>query len=247
MLAFGAIALAGCAAAGFSIAAALRNPAVGPDLGEPLVIALLATWLTMSYVLCGLFAWWRRPDSRFGPLMVAAGFANFVSSLSWTTNDLTFTLGQAADLVPPVLFMHVFLAFPSGHLRGPAERAFVASAYVAAVVLEVIRMAFGGFGPNNLLEISANEDAWLISLRVALLTMSAYCLVGAAILLLRRRGRRRPFRPMFVVLLDAFVLGLLMIAFLFVSASFNGPWSRRSGGPRSRRSARRRSCSSSHC
>ena len=107
---------------------------VAPELGEPLVIALLSNWLTLSYVLCGLYAWWRRPESRFGALMVAAGFANFISTLSWTTNDLTFTLGQALDLVPPVLFMHVFLAFPSGRLHGPLERAFVASAYVAAVV-----------------------------------------------------------------------------------------------------------------
>ena len=83
-------------------------------------------------------------------------------------------------------------------------------------------MPFGGFGPNNLLELTAHEDAALISLRVALLTMSAYCLVGQP-LLLRRRGTLRPLRPMFVLLLDAFALGLVMIAALFVSASFDGP------------------------
>ena len=219
-----AIALAGCAAVTYSFVSALRNPAVGADLGEPLVIALLSNWLTISYVLCGLFAWWRRPDSRFGALMVAAGFANFISTLSWTTNDLTFTLGQALDLVPPVLFMHVFLAFPSGRLRGPMERGFVASAYVAAVVLQLIRMPFGGFGPHNLFEVSANEDAALLSLRVALLTMSAFCLAGVAVLLLRRRDRGRPVRRSRVVIVDAFALGLVMIAALFVSASFNGPF-----------------------
>jgi signal transduction histidine kinase len=217
------IALAACAAAFFSFTSALRNPLVSTDLGEPLVVALLSNWLIVSYVLCGLFAWWRRPDSRFGPLMVAAGFANFVSTLSWTTTDLTFTFGQALDLVPPVLFMHVFLAFPSGHLHGPVERAFVASAYVAAVVLQLVRMSFGGFGPHNLLEVSANADAAVVSLRVALLTVSAFCLTGAAILLLRRRGRRRPLRPMVALLLDAFAFGLVMIACLFVSASFDGP------------------------
>jgi signal transduction histidine kinase len=217
------LALAACAAASFSFTSALRNPLVSTDLGEPLVIALLSNWLIVSYVLCGLFAWWRRPESRFGPLMVAAGFANFVSTLSWTTTDLTFTFGQALDLVPPVLFMHVFLAFPSGHLHGPVERAFVASAYVAAVVLQLVRMSFGGFGPHNLLEVSANADAAVVSLRVALLTVSAFCLTGAAILLLRRRGRRRPLRPMFALLLDAFAFGLVMIACLFVSASFDGP------------------------
>ena len=218
-----AVALAGCAAATVSLVAVLRNPLVGPELGEPLVIALLSNWLTLSYVLCGLYAWWRRPESRFGALMVAAGFANFISTLSWTTNDLTFTLGQALDLVPPVLFMHVFLAFPSGRLRGPFERAFVASAYVAAVVLELTRMAFGGFGPHNLLEVSANEDVALLSLRVALLTMSAFCLAGVAVLLVRRRDRGRPVRRSRVVIVDAFALGLVMIAALFVSASFNWP------------------------
>ena len=122
-------AVAGCAAVAYSFVAALRNPAVGADLGEPLVVALLANWLTLSYVLCGLFAWWRRPDCRFGALMVAAGFANFISTLSWTTNDVTFTLGQALDLLPPVLFLHLFLAFPTGRLHSPLERVLVASAY----------------------------------------------------------------------------------------------------------------------
>jgi signal transduction histidine kinase len=219
-----AIALAGCSAAAYSFVAALQNPVVGRDLGEPLVIALLSNWLTLSYVFCGLYAWWRRPDSRFGRLMVAAGFANFVSTLSWTTNDLTFTFGQAFDLVPPVLFMHVFLAFPSGRLRGPLEVGLVAGAYAAAVVLQVVRMPFGVlFGPNNLLEVSANPDAALLSLRVALLTVSAFCLAGVAVLLLRRRGRGRPVRRSRVFLVDAFALGLVMIACLFVSASFNGP------------------------
>ena len=119
--------------------------------------------------------------------------------------------------------MHVFLAFPSGRLRGPVERALVASAYAAAVALQVTRMVFGGFGPHNLLEVSANGDAALLSLRVALLTMSAFCLAGVA-LLLRRRGSGQPVRRSRVVVVDAFALGLVMIACLFVSAAFDGPF-----------------------
>ena len=34
-----------------------------------------------------------------------------------------FTVGQAADLLLVVLFLHVFLAFPSGGLRSGVERA----------------------------------------------------------------------------------------------------------------------------
>jgi signal transduction histidine kinase len=217
------LAFAGCAGAAYSFTAALRNPAVGAALGEPLVVAFLSNWLTLSYVLCGLFAWWRRPESRFGALMVACGFANFVSTLSWTTNDLTFTLGQALDLVPPVLFLLLSLAFPSGLLTRPAERVLVASALVAAVVSQVTRMTLGGFGPNNLFEIWPNEDAAILWLRISLLTMAGFCLTGVVLLLVRRRGRRRPLRPMFVVLVDAFAAGLVMIALLYISAAFDSP------------------------
>ncbi|HSL66126.1 MAG TPA: histidine kinase [Gaiellaceae bacterium] len=218
-----AIALAGLAAASYSFVSALQSPAVGAELGEPLVVALLANWITVSYVLCGLLAWAQRPDSRFGPLMVAAGFANFVSTLSWTTNDATFTLGQALDLVPPVLFLHVFLAFPTGRLRSRFERRLVAGAYAAAVVGQVVRMAFGGFGPDNLLELWPNEEAGLVSLRVALLTMSAACLAGVGVLAWRRRRSGPPLRRSLTLLVDAFALGLVMIAALFVSAAFDGP------------------------
>jgi signal transduction histidine kinase len=218
------LAVAGCLAAGYSFAAVLRNPAVGAQLGEPLVAASLTNWLTVSYILCGLYAWRRRPESRFGILMVVAGFANFISTLSWTTHDFTFTLGQALDLVPPVLFMHVFLAFPTGYLHDSVERLVVGSAYVAAVVLQVIQMTFGGFGPNNILELSPNETAAAHSLRAALLTMSAFCLAGVVILLVRRWGAGRPLRRSNLVLVDAFALGLVMIACLFVSAAFDGPF-----------------------
>ena len=37
-------------------------------------IALLV-WISVPYVLAGLVAWWRRPDSRLGVLMIAGGFA----------------------------------------------------------------------------------------------------------------------------------------------------------------------------
>jgi signal transduction histidine kinase len=88
----------------------------------------------------------------------------------------------------------------------------------------VARMTFGGFGPNNLLEISPNEDAALLALRVALLTVAAFCLAGFGVLALRRRRGGRPLRRSSILLVDAFALGLVMIAWLFVSASFDGPW-----------------------
>jgi signal transduction histidine kinase len=215
--------LAGLAAAGGSFTFALRSGAVPSDLGEPLVISTLAAWISASYVLCGLLAWSRRPSSRFGPLMIVAGFVSFVSTLSWTTYDVTFTLGQALDLLPPVLFLHVFLAFPSGRLNGRFERALVAAAYGTAISLELVRMAFGGFGPNNLLEVTPNPGVAEQVLRVQLLLVSAFCLAGVGVLAVRRLRTGRPRRRSVTLLIDAFALALVMIAFLFISAAFEAP------------------------
>ncbi len=218
-----AVGLAGLAAAGASLTFALRSGGVEAEIGEPLVIASLAAWVTASYVLCGLIAWWRRPSSRFGPLMIVAGFVNFASTLSWTTSDVTFTFGQALDLLPPVLFLHVFLAYPSGRLRSPFERSLVAVAYVAAIGLELVRMVFGGFGPHNLLEVTSSPGSGETVLHVQLLLVSGLCLAGVGVLALRRRRSGRPLRRSLDLLTDSFALALVMIAFLFVSAAFDGP------------------------
>ena len=214
------VALAGGAAAGCSMALALTNDAIGRDVGEPLVIALLSVWVTLSYILCGLLAWWHRPASRFGPLMVAAGFANFLASLSWSTNDVVFTVGQALDLLPPVLFLHVFLAFPSGRLEEGFERGLVAAAYGTAISLELVRMGFGGFGPHNLLEIAPNPDAGQAVLRLQLTLVSAYCLAGVGILVAHRLRAGPPLRRSLALIADAFGLALVMIAVLFISAAW---------------------------
>jgi signal transduction histidine kinase len=215
--------LAGCTAAAGSLALALASEMVSGDLGEPLVIALLANWITLAYVLGGLLAWRRRPESRFGPLMVAAGFVNFLSTLSWAGSDLPFTVGQVLDLLPPVLFLHVFLAYPSGRLRGRFDRALVGTAYVVAIALQLVRMSLGDFGPHNLLAVAPHPDAALLALRVQLLAVSAFCLFGVGVLVARRRRSGRPLRRSLALLVDAFAVGLVMIAVLFLSHVFDGP------------------------
>ena len=201
----------------------MRSDLVSGELGEPLVIAFLSSFLTVAYVLCGLIAWLRRPASRFGPLMIAAGIANFLSGLSWTTSDVPFTIGQSLDMVPPVLFLHVFLAYPSGRLRSRSERILITAAYVTAIALELVRMALGGFGPHNLLEVSPDPAAGLVALRIQLVAISAFCLCGLGILVARRLREGRPLRRSFALLMDVFALGLVMIPFLLVSSAFGGP------------------------
>jgi signal transduction histidine kinase len=213
-----AIALAGLVAAATTVALGLAND----ELDAVGIRVFLNDWLTLNYIGAGLIAWWRRPDSRFGPLMIAAGFVNFVATLDWATADVPFTIGIALDMLAPVLFLHAFLAYPSGRLVGRSERAIVLGAYATAIGLGLVRMVLGGAGPRNLLEVVTAPRVVEAVQNVQLLGISAFCLAGIGALAVRRWGAgrtpRRPLGP----LVDSFALGLLMIAVLFSSIVFVG-------------------------
>src|SRR3954469_21046517 len=83
--------------------------ATSDHLTDPAVAVALFGWITLAYVFSGLVAWWRRPDSQFGPLLIVAGFAALLSNFSWANQPLVYSVGQALDLLPLVLFLHVFL------------------------------------------------------------------------------------------------------------------------------------------
>jgi signal transduction histidine kinase len=211
------MAVAGLVAAACSFALAVSSDHV-PEPAE--LQALLMGWITLPYVLGGLIAWRRRPDSRFGPLMVAAGFVAFAGTLAWANTALPFTIGQAFDLLPAVLFLHVFLAFPSGRLESRAERALVGAGYFTAVGLELAGMALGGFGPDNLLAVADEPGAAESLLRGQLVALSVFSLAGVVLLVARRRRAGRPLRRSAVLLIDGFAIALVMIAALFLSAAF---------------------------
>jgi signal transduction histidine kinase len=216
--------VAGVGAAGISFALALESDAVAGELGEPLVVAMLTVWLTLSYIICGLVAWSRRPASRFGPLMIAAGLTNFLATLVWSEKDLLFTLGQSLDFVAPVLFMHVFLAFPDGRLRGSFVRWLLVLSYATAIGFELLRMYFGEFGTDNLIEGDVNLGVTETLRKVQLTLVAAFCLLGVGVLVVRRLRAVRPLRRSHGLFIDAFAGGLVMIAFLLGSAAYDGPW-----------------------
>ena len=213
-----AIALAGAAAAATTLALGLTNNEVD-HVG---IRVFLNDWITLNYIGAGLIAWWRRPESRFGPLMVAAGFANFLATLNWASAAAPFTIGVALQLLPPVLFLHVFLAYPSGRLSGRVEQAIVAGGYAAVVGMALVRMMLGDGGPKDLIEIASKPQAVLAVRNVQLIGISAFCLAGIGVLAARRWGPRRPPRRPLGLLVDSFALGLLMSAALFLCIVFVG-------------------------
>src|SRR3954454_23010377 len=183
-----ALAVAGIAAAASSFALALTSDHVN----QPGLQAALMTWIVLPYIFGGLVAWWRRPDSRLGPLMVAAGFAIFLSTLAWSNRAVFFTIGQLCDLFPAVVFLHVFLAYPTGRLQRREERLLVMAGYVIAFGLELVGLALGGFGPDNVLELTAHPAAAHTLLNAQLIALSGIALTGIALLAARRRRAGRP-------------------------------------------------------
>jgi signal transduction histidine kinase len=216
------LALLGIAAGLSSIAFALSNDTIGEELGEPLVIAVLWSWTTLAYILCGMFAWWRRPASPIGPLMIATGFVCYVVTLSWTTSAVPYTTGQVFDKLPWVAFLLVFLAFPNGRLTR-RERILVGTTFVFAVGLELVRMIVGDYGPDNLFGFAPRPAVFAAVRHVQLIALAACCLIGVGILALRRWRASSPSRRPSGLLIDVFALGLVMVAAFCVLSALNSP------------------------
>src|SRR5436190_1604353 len=111
--------------AGVALGIAAESELYGLGDARHWVPDLAAGW---SLIACGLIAWSRRPQSRSGALMAATGGAwfagNFFSQL------LYLHRGPLVQLV---------LTYPSGRLRGRAERIAVVAGYAAALITAVWR------------------------------------------------------------------------------------------------------------
>ena len=152
-----------------------------------------------AFVACGLIAWWRRPDSRSGLLMVATGFGLLVEpvfdgidpSALRTIGDLL----EDAWAIPIIALLLTFLT--GGRLESPVDRALV-WLFVAGVALELPRHFFlereGNF---LLLHPDAGIAAGLLS--VNQIIVSAGCIAVAGVIGARwihaSRPRRRAMLP----------------------------------------------------
>jgi signal transduction histidine kinase len=213
----------GLAAVAFCVLTAVLA-AANADLYQPALRVLLVWWITLPYIFAGMVAWRRRPDSAFGPLMILAGFITQLSMLQWTSLPLPNTIGQLCDLLVAAVWLHIFLAYPTGRLAGGAERVVVVVGYVAALGLQVVILALGGFDDKHLLSVVKRPHAAEAVENVQLLVLSALALIGVGLLWGRWRSlprwqRRRPAQ----ILIECFGLSLVMLAALLVAGAFQLP------------------------
>ena len=189
----------------------------GAEVDQPGLRASLACWVTLPYIGAGLIAWRRRPESRLGVLMVIAGFTTFLNFLNWSDNDLLFTMAMLVNLLPPVMFLHVFLAFPSGRLQAQLERVVVGAAYTAAALALPV-LLLGAEPPRNVIALTDNPAVREVINNTQHIMISLVSLAGIGLLVRRRIRNGPPLRVAMTLLVDAFAAGLLMLALLPVVA-----------------------------
>ncbi|MEK6440626.1 sensor histidine kinase [Pseudonocardia sp. T1-2H] len=172
----------------------------------------------------GLFAWERDPASRFGVMLVAAGFGSFLASLSASGVPLLYSVGRVSFWILQPLLIYLFLAYPSGRLATRPERAVVAIAAATVVVLylptatlvhdyPLLPAYCSEACPRNVFQVVGAEPDVVGSLVIPgreLITIGIY--VATAFLLLDRLRATRLMRHSLTPVLAAVILHSLALA-----------------------------------
>jgi signal transduction histidine kinase len=98
------------------------------------VADLLTGWTMIG---CGLTGWWRRPRSRSGALLAAAGFAWFAPNFAATGVAAVAWLSAHALYLYRGPLVQLVLSYPTGRLARRLDRVAVAVGYAAAVITPV--------------------------------------------------------------------------------------------------------------
>jgi signal transduction histidine kinase len=188
---------------------------------EPGVRAVFGPVVAWSFVGTGLYAWRRRPESRFGLLMVLVGFAWFLGPLYAADSPLLFSIGIVAGGLWGPIFGHVLLSFPTGRLPTRARRRLVAASYVLIPLApvpallvsdadDVITDCVGGC-PRNVFLIERDEGLGEAALAFGSAVTLGLCLVAVGMLVRQWRSAAAPERRSLVPL---FVSGGVTLGFV---------------------------------
>lgn len=195
-------------------------PLTGP--GAPLLIMLpMIFWV---YAGAALLAWSRRPSNRMGLLLLLAGVAFYLGSLSNTTIPALQAVGAVcATLVLPVL-VHLLLAFPAGRLESRSTRIVVAGTYFVALVLEAPVYLWDPTGPYPPFAVADAPEALALSGLIQGIC-GAIMMTATAVILIRRMVRadathRRVLIPLFTY--GIFALLFIPFSALVVARLFGG-------------------------
>jgi signal transduction histidine kinase len=177
-----------------------------------------------SFIGTGLYARWRRPDSRAGVLMVAIGFAWFFNAIGTANAALPYTVGLITGGLWGGVFLQLVISFPSGRLGPGPDRWLVAAGYLIFTLANVpaALVATGAdLGcadcPDNLLLVERNET--LADAAFALQAVLYAALFLIVLVRLTLRWRRTPLLER-LQLTPVYAAG--MLTFLLVTIAVSG-------------------------
>jgi signal transduction histidine kinase len=186
-------ALIGLAIAGFALGLVALTLVTTSDRDTPVTWVVLALTLGWGFEGAGIYAWWRRPDNRVGPLMTLVGFVWFLGSLTYANAAVPFTIGTLLDNLWVGALIHMLVAFPTGRVAAGLERRLVIVGWLAATALPfataLVQAEPPGCGdcPENLLLVTdSNAAADAVDVTGFVVTI---VLLGALVVVLYRRWR----------------------------------------------------------
>jgi signal transduction histidine kinase len=213
--ALAAIALAGLLACAVLLALAIDS--VGGHHRD--LIAIFGPLIGGASIGTGLLAWLRRPDNRFGVLMVALGFSYCLSGLIVTTQPWPFIAGLALIALPYAVLFHILLAFPGGRLQTRGSRALAAAAYAVATAGWWTCMLFQDTTrigvPRNPLLVANEPELFKALADGRLVVVAALIALLGAVLVRRYRAANPPARR---ALAPVYLSGGLVLALYAVWA-----------------------------
>ncbi len=187
------------------------------------VLGLLLGW---SFIGTGLYGWARRPDNATGRLMVAVGFAWFLSALAEANSSLPYTIGSALGALAVAVFVHLLFAFPNGRVEGKWPRLIVGAAYPAALLANLTSLLVDATPTDNCDKCPSNaflvvdSDAAADALQVFWNLVGLAFMVAAAVVLAKRwRASTAPARR---ALTPVYVGGLASVTFVGLSFALTG-------------------------
>jgi len=189
----------------------------------------LVLFVSSSFILAGLIGWTRRPQNRTGGLMVGVGFGVLIGVLGEANHSIPFTLGALFGSLFIAAFVHLLLAYPSGHLLSRRARVIVGAGYAIAFLAPLAESMFAAREtckphacPDNLVLVSHDHAAHVVA--TAVWTAASVLLFAAVVVLLLGRwrettpGLRRILRSVYLF----GGLSIVLLAIGFVVTPFSG-------------------------
>jgi len=190
-----------------------------PVLVSPGAVGLWRAAIVAAYWAVGVYTWWRRPESRLGPVVAGVGLVYAATSLAASAAPLAHTLGIVVWAAGIVCTAYMYLCVPSGRLESRLERSFMLAVAIGTtavwgllLVLSPSLPAGGTFVncghrcPPNALQVLGGHAATAAALATAVRVLFAISAIGVGMLLLVKarssgRLRRRAIAPLAAVFL----------------------------------------------